>query len=198
MTRTNSRTTAPRALAAAGLLASGALLLAGCSSNSTANAGSGTSASASSSGSATYAAYTNCLKSHGVALPSGRPGGGSFSGRARPSGSAFPRAGHSGGYGGGGFGFGGASANPSEAAAMKACASLRPKGGFGGGGFGGGAGGSTALVAFESCMKSHDVTVTNGDMRSIATSTDPKTVAAYKVCKVLLPTRPSASASPSA
>lgn len=58
-----------------------------------------------------FAAYRNCLKLHGVTLPTGR--------------------------GFGGFGAGGSSTstttNPKLKAAMAACAPLRPKGGFGGG-----------------------------------------------------------------
>ncbi len=197
MIRTIRRTTAHRGMIAAGVLVSGAVLLTGCSSSSTANASSSSapSASASSGGSTQFAAYRTCLSQHGVTMPSGH-----FSGRpsGRPSDrpSGYPS--HSGGYGGGfGGGFGGASANPSMAAAAKACASLAPKGGFGGG-----AGGSSALVAFIGCMKSNGVTVTDQQVRSLSTSTDAKTVAAYKVCSALLPTRgsrsPSAGTSPSA
>ncbi len=66
-------------------------------------------------GSTAFAAYRNCLKLHGVTLPTGR---------------------------GGGFGAGGTStsttSNPKLQAAEAACAALRPKGGFGGGGFPGG------------------------------------------------------------
>jgi len=199
MIRTISRTTANRALAATGLLVSGAVLLTGCSSSSPSSASpaASSSPSAAASGAASqFTAYRQCLSQHGVTMPTGRPSG-HFSGRpsGRPSGS------HSGGYGGGGygggFGFGGgASANPTEAAAAKACASLAPKGGFGGGG----AGGSTALVAFTGCMKDHGVTVTGGT-RGMNT-TDPKTAAALAICKALLPTRgthsPAASTTPSA
>jgi hypothetical protein len=72
-------------------------------------------------GSTEFAAYRNCLKLHGVTLPSGAGG---FGG---------------GGFGGGGFG-GGApggsttttTPNPTLKAAEAACANLRPKGGFGG------------------------------------------------------------------
>ena len=185
----------PRALAAAGVLSLGALVLSGCSS-------SGTAASAqpnsSASGSAQDSAYRNCLSQHGVTLPSGRPGGAGASGRpsgARPSGVRPSGVRPSGGYGGGGFGFGGASADPSMQAAIQACASDRPSGAAG---FGGGRGGgfdSTALAAFTSCMKDHGVTVAANGLRSLNT-TDPKTAAAYKTCKVLLPTR-SSSPSPS-
>ncbi|MBC3843242.1 hypothetical protein GXW82_32660 [Streptacidiphilus sp. 4-A2] len=198
MIRTIRRTTAHRALGAAGLLVTGAVLLTGCSSSSSATATASPSATASTasaggSGSAQFTAYRQCLSQHGVTLPSGRP-----SGQRSHNPSAHPS--HSGGYGGGGygggFGFGGgASESPAMQAAQKACAADAPKGGFG---RGGGAAGSSALVAFESCMKSNGVTVTGG-MRSLAT-TDPKTAAALKVCKVLLPTRGGAnpSATPSA
>jgi hypothetical protein len=203
-----SRARAPRLLAATGFLASGALLLAGCSSGSTTpSAGSTASAGAGAGGSAEFKKFAACLKSHGVTLPSGgfsgRPGGSRPSG-TRPSGS-FTRpagAGASGPPSGGYGGYGGASANPSEAAAMQACASLRPtgQGGFGGGGSGGAAGG-TQLTAFISCMKDNGVTVTAQQIRSINSSTDAKTVAALKVCKPLLPTggqgaAPSATPSP--
>ncbi|MFC1417526.1 hypothetical protein [Streptacidiphilus cavernicola] len=184
----------PRALAAAGIVSLGALLLSGCSSSSPSAATAQPSASGSASGSAQFTAYRNCLSQHGVTMPTGRPGGGNFSRNPsdRPSGgfSRNPSDRPSGGYGRGGFGgFGGASANPSAQAAMKACASLAPKGGFGGfGGNRGGAGGGTAMAAFSSCMKDHGVTVpANTNPRSINTA-DPKTAAAYKVCSALLPT----------
>ncbi len=193
MINSPSRTTAHRALTAAGLLASGAMLLTACSSSSTATASSGASASASAGSAAGsgMSAYRTCLSQHGVTLPSGRPSG-SYS--YNPS---APHPSHSGGYGGGYGGFGGgASANPTMAAAMQACASLRPKGG----GFGGGKGlGGTALAAFTSCMKDNGVTVnaTGGGLGALLKSTDAKTVAALKVCKPLLPTR-GGSAAPSA
>jgi hypothetical protein len=175
----------PRALASAGFLSLGALLLAGCSSSGTATTAQPNS---SASGSAQDSAYRNCLAQHGVTLPSGRPGGGG--GSARPSGVRPSGVRPSGGFGG----FGGASANPSMQAAMQACASVRPSGAAG---FGGGGGfNSTAMAAFTSCMKDHGVTVpATGGTRSLNTA-DPKTAAAYKTCKVLLPTR-SSSPSPS-
>jgi hypothetical protein len=60
-----------------------------------------------------FAAYRNCLKLHGVTLPTGRGSG-------------------SGGFGGGSTS---TTSSPKMEAALAACASLRPKGGFGGGGF---------------------------------------------------------------
>jgi hypothetical protein len=170
----------PRALAAAGIVSLGALLLTGCSSSSaktaTAQPSASASASASASGAAQFTAYRNCLSQHGVTLPSGRPSGG-FSRNPSDRPSNRP----SGGYGGGGFG--GASANPATQAAMKACASLAPAGGFGGGrGVGG-----TALAAFTSCMKDHGVTVSPSGRPGMVNTADPKTAAAYKVCAALLP-----------
>ena len=198
----------PRALAAAGIVSLGAVLLSGCSSSSpkSATAHAATAQpSSSASGAAQFTAYRNCLTQHGLTLPTGRPGGGTFSRNPsdRPSFSRNPSDRPSGGYkGGGGFGgFGGASADPSAQAAIKACASLAPKGGFGGGGGGfggGGAGGGTALAAFTSCMKDHGVTVTPQQLRSITSSTDAKTVAALKVCKPLLPTPGAPGATPPA
>jgi len=186
----------PRALAAAGTLSLGALLLTGCSSSSATTATAQPSASGSASGSAQFTAYRNCLSQHGVTMPTGRPGGGGFSRNPsdRPTG-GFSRnpsdrpSGRPGGNGGGGFGgFGGASADPSAQAALKACASLAPQGGFSGRGGASGGPGGTALAAYTSCMKDHGITVpANGGARSVNTA-DPKTAAAYKVCKALLPT----------
>lgn len=178
----------PRALAAAGLLGLGALLLSGCSSSSASTATAQPSASA--SGAAQFTAYRNCLAQHGVTLPTGRPSGG-FSRNPSRNPSNRP----SGGYGGGGgFGFGGgASANPATQAARKACASLAPQGGFGGRGAGG-----TAMAAFTSCLKDHGVTLpANGGYRSLNTA-DPKTAAAYKTCSPLLPARGNRSGTPGA
>jgi hypothetical protein len=189
-------TLSPRTACAAGLLSLGALLLSGCaSSGGTGSASASSQASTSSSGGrggAAMAAYRQCLSQHGVTMPSGRPS-------ARPSGGygGGNGGGNGGGYGGGGFGFGGgASANPTMAAAMQACASLRPK--FNGGGKGGHGGfNSTAMAAFTSCMKDHGVTLpTKGGVRALNTA-DPKTSAAFNVCKVLIPAR-GAGASPSA
>jgi hypothetical protein len=96
------------------------------------------------------------------------------------------------------------------AAAMQACASLRPSGaaGFGGGGGGFGAG-STRLAAFRSCMTQQGEAVpttrptapvspaATGDARYLdgLNPSDPKVAAALNVCKALIPT---SSAAPSA
>jgi hypothetical protein len=171
-----SRTTI-RTVGAAALLAAG-LLLTGCSSSSSSNsstaAAASPSASASGGGSASRAAYTDCLKQHGVTMPSGRPSG-------RPSG-------HPSGAPGGGA-WGGGSPDPARQAAMQACASLRPQGGGGRGGNGGL--NSSAMQAFTGCLKDHGVTLpTSGGLRALNTA-DPNTAAAYKTCSPLLPARPS-------
>jgi hypothetical protein len=100
-----------------------ALIVAGCGSG-------GTTAASSSPSPAGFTAYLNCLREHGVNVPTAPP-------TAAPSPGAF-----------GGFG----SASSTFQQAAEACASLRPSGGFGHG-FGGGF--STALEAFRSCMSSH-------------------------------------------
>ena len=181
---------------AAGAAAVG--LIAGCSSgNGSANVA---AAGTASSGSAALSAYTQCLSQHGVTLPSGGFGGR----RTRSPGAGFtPGAGRSyGGFGGAGA-F--ASANPTMAAAMQACASLRPTGAAG---FGGG---STRLTAFRSCMTQQGeavpttrptavpTSVATGDARYLngLNPSDPKVAAALAVCKALIPTtgaRASASA----
>jgi hypothetical protein len=172
---------------AAGVAAVG--LIAGCSSgNGSANVAATSTAS---SGSAAFSAYTQCLSQHGVTLPSGGFGGR----RTRSPGAGFtPGAGRSyGGFGGAGA-F--ASANPTTAAAMQACASLRPTGGAG---FGGG---STRLTAFRNCMTQQGEPVpttrptavptaaATGDARYLngLSPSDPKVAAALTVCKALIPT----------
>ena len=188
--------------AAAGIAAVG--LIAGCSS------GSGSTTTAAATGAASsnsgYAAYTACLSEHGVTLPSrGAFGAGR---RTHAAGSFTPGAGHTGGAGGFG-GFGGASANPTMAAAVQACASVRPTGtaGFGGGG-GGFGGGSTRLTAFRNCMTQQGEAVPTTRPTAVSTATgsarylnglnpaDPKVAAALKICDALIPTAsPKATAS---
>ncbi|HET9170830.1 MAG TPA: hypothetical protein VFN97_15440 [Actinospica sp.] len=169
--------------AAAGIAAAG--LIAGCSSGS----GSATAAvAATGTGTGGYSAYASCLSRHGVKLPSG----GAFAGGRR---SHSPGAGFTRPAGGGGFGGGLASADPTMAAAMQACAALRPTGGAG---FGGG----TRLAAFRSCMAQQGETVPTARPTAAATSrptgdarylgglnpADPKVAAALKVCEALIPT----------
>ncbi|MFE9423815.1 hypothetical protein ACFYNO_12735 [Kitasatospora sp. NPDC006697] len=188
MSRTTIRTVGAAALLAAGLL------LTGCSSSSgsataASTGGAAASPSASDGKGAGMAAYTDCLRQHGVAIPTGRPSG-------RPTDRPTDRPSGSPGGGGGGF-FGGGSADPARQAAMQACASLRPQGGSGRGGNGGF--NSTAMQAFTSCLKDHGVTLpASGGLRALNTA-DPNTAAAYKTCEPLLPARgsgtPSAPAS---
>lgn len=170
------------------LLASAAALLlsAGCGSS-----GGKTSAapSGSASASADFAAYANCLRQHGVNIPTARPS-------ARPSG----------GLRGGGGGFFGSGANQQ---ALQACQSLLPqRGAFGGRGM-------QELQAFRSCLSDHGVKVPTptpgarapgaerspGAQRSPGArltpgggflggfdTTDPKVAKAVKTCRPLLPT----------
>lgn len=188
--------------AAAGIAAVG--LIAGCSSSSS----TGTTADATSAASAAsgYSAYTACLTQHGVTLPSrGAFGAGR---RTHAAGSYTPGARPSGGAGGFG-GFGGASANPTMAAAIQACASDRPTGAAGGFGGGGGfSGGSSRLTAFRSCMTQQGEALPTTRPTAVSTATgsarylnglnpsDPKVAAALKVCDALIPTAsPKATAS---
>jgi hypothetical protein len=163
------------------LLASAAALLlsAGCGS-------SGGKASAAPSGSTSasggFAAYANCLRQHGVNIPTTRP-------TARPSGRP-----------GGGGGFFGNGANQQ---AIQACRSLAPqRGAFGGRGM-------QELQAFRSCLSDHGVTLPTpspgvrspGVQRSPGArrtpgggflgrfdTSDPKVAKAVKTCRPLLPT----------
>jgi hypothetical protein len=103
-----------------------ALIVAGCGDG-------GASTASSSTSPAGITAYLNCLREHGVNVPTAPP-------------SAAPG---SGGFGGAGFG----SDSTAFQQAAEACAALRPSGGFGRG-FGGG-GFAAAFEAFRSCMSSH-------------------------------------------
>ncbi len=194
---------------AAGTAAVG--LIAGCASNS--GSSPAASSTSTSTGNSAYSAYESCLSEHGVKLPSGGYGG--FGGRRSAGAGGFtarptdrPSGGFGGGYGGGGFGGGGfASADPSMAAAMQACASDRPTGGFGGFGGGNGAAGGTRLTAFRNCMSQQgealpttrptDLSSASGDARYLdgLSTADPKVAQALAVCKALIPTgAPTASA----
>jgi hypothetical protein len=149
-----------------------------------------------------FGAYTTCLKAHGLTIPT-RP-----TGAARPSGAPRSR--------GAGGGFGGAfnPADPKTAAAVKACASLRPTGGFGGGRLGNNAALQSELKAYTTCLSSHGVVLPTqaapaagasgapggrrngfGGLGALNTA-DPKTAAAITVCAPLRPTfgRPAGAA----
>jgi hypothetical protein len=166
------------------LASAGALLFsAGCGSSG-GKAAVTSSASASASGG--FAAYTACLRQHGVNVPTTRP-------TARPSG------------GGGGF-FGGGAGGGANQQARQACQSLAPQGG----GIGGR--GMQETQAFRSCLADHGVKLptpapganrTPGAQRSPGAggfgrfdTSDPKVAKAVKTCQPLLPTlspRPSSS-----
>ncbi len=183
------------------------LALAGCSGGgkstpaaaSTPSASSTVSAApasgAAGAGGAAFAQYQDCLRSHGAPVPtfsrqprSGAPGGGTFS---RPPGGFGGSRGPGGGFGGsrgpGGFGFGpDASANPSFAAAIQACASLRPSGGVGGAGR---TISAATLAAFVSCMSDNGVSISGTDPQAVLSGlnrSDAKTAAALKVCQPIL------------
>ncbi|NUS10228.1 MAG: hypothetical protein HOY69_02270 [Streptomyces sp.] len=197
-------TTALRAGASVAVLASGALLLAACSSggsgsSSPAAKASGTvAASASASGTGDMAAYRTCLSQHGVKLPSFSPGAGRPSGRPTDRPSGMPSGRPSNGFGGGFPGMD--SSDPAMQKAMKACESLRPQ--FNRGSGAGGGADASAYQAFTSCLKDHGVTLSTpspgstgrprGMFGGINTS-DPKTAQAYNTCKALLPSRPTPS-----
>ena len=95
---------------------------------------------------AAFGQYQDCLRAHGAPVPTFSPGA-RRSGSGAPTDGTFsrPPGGFGGSRGPGGFGLGpDASANPSFAAAIQACASVRPSGGVGGGGGRGGRGGGAA------------------------------------------------------
>jgi hypothetical protein len=166
------------------------VILAACGSSPV--AGSSTSSTTSkSSGTASTAAYTNCLKQHGVTLPnfgngSGPPGegGGSIPSGTPPS------------FGSGGSAPGGGSFanNPKFKKAAAACKSLQPSGGFGGPGGSGGFN-SSAFAAYRNCLKLHGVTLPAGGAQGSASSTPPTTLdqssptvkAAFAACAALQP-----------
>lgn len=130
------------------------------------------------------AAFTDCLREHGVTMPSMAP-------RDRPSGAPSARPSRS----AGGF----PSMNPEMGKAMEACRSLMPSGGPG---FGRGRDGgfdSSAFQAFASCMKDHGAELDeNAGFRQLDES-NPKIAKALKTCRPLMPTRaPRPSPTPAA
>jgi hypothetical protein len=136
------------------------------------------------SGTASEAAYTACLKQHGVTLPN-------FTHGSFPSGGTRPTFTPGSGTRPSGFG-GGFASNPKFEKAATACQKLRPKGGFG---RFGGAGGfnSAAFAAYRNCLKLHGVTLPTGGAPgagSIPTTTTPSASyqAAIAACAALRPT----------
>jgi hypothetical protein len=184
--------------AAVGTAVAVAGVLAACGGSTAATPVGASTPTAQASGSSVY---IDCLKQHGVTVPTAFPSR-SFT---RPTGTARPTGvRRSGGVGG----FGNSSQSPQEQAAVQACASVRPTNGFGG--FGGAGRGGTQLVAFRNCMTQQGVTIPTTRPTTVPTSTasgarylnglnpsDPKVAAALKVCDPLLPspgTRPTDSA----
>jgi hypothetical protein len=151
------------------------LLLAACSSGS-ANAANSNSTSTTTGGAASFTAYANCLKSHGVNFTGGFGGfgGGGGTGGPPPSGSTRPTI--------------PASERAAFTKAESACASLRPK-------FSGGGAGSTAFAAYRNCLKLHGVTLPAGrgaggfpgSGTSTPTTTTSKEKAAEAACASLRP-----------
>jgi hypothetical protein len=117
-------------------------------------------------------AFQQCLRQHGVTLPSGRP---SFSGTPSP-GASIPAGG---GQFPGGFG------NGAGSKAFQACRKYAPAG-FGRGRPG--AGGLSALSAFTSCLKQHGVKLTGGlgALQSLSRASG-KVKKAFQTCRALLP-----------
>lgn len=133
------------------------------------------------------AAFTSCLKSHGLNLPAGGlgAGGGGFAAGA-----------------GAGSAPGASAPSAKSRAAFQACAKFQPQGGFGGGGFGAGSANSAATAAFRNCMSLHGVALAKpavpagtpqvggspSTTRPGIARNDPKYTAAFAACKALLPT----------
>jgi hypothetical protein len=166
------------------LLGAVPLVLAACGSSSASGSATTTTKP---TGTASEAAYTACLKQHGVTLPNFTHG--STPGGTRPT--FTPGSGSFPGGGAGGF-----RNNPAFAKAAAACKSLRPSGGFGGFGRNGSGGfNSTAFAAYRNCLKLHGVTLptTFGAPKgstSTTTTTIPSSTyqAAMAACAALRPT----------
>ncbi len=169
------RNGAPRGAVAMLVAVTAALGVAACgSSNNTSKKTTSTNASATTTTGASRAAFTACLKQHGVTLPKGRTGGfgpggfgsGTGTNAAPPTGTTSHRRFPGGGFfGGGAAGRGFAGGNSKFAKALRACGSKLGSGAgfFGRGRFpGAGAAGqrtgrfhfaATALKAFVTCVR---------------------------------------------
>ncbi len=167
--------------------------LAGCGGGS-AKATSGASASTSptTGGRGQSAAFTECLKAHGVTLPQGF-GANPARGSGPPgTGTLPPRGGNTGGGGTPGSIPG---LTQEQQSAFEACRSKLPNGGnFGGGG--GGHANSQALQPYLSCLGDHGVTVptptsastpADGGSALDTVRNDPNFAAANEACQALLP-----------
>jgi hypothetical protein len=176
------------ALALAG--ASIALVACGSSSSGGGSAASTSTTAAAGTQSAAFQKYQACLKDNGVTLPNRGArgnGGGGGNGYGPPAGG--PGAGAGGGF----------ADNPKLAAAVKACAKLRPQGLGAGRGGPGGARGQQSIKAFTpylDCLKAAglDVKVADGfnALRDLERD-DPKVQAALASCRSKIPQRPQAS-----
>ena len=169
-----------------GLLAAG-ILLAACGGGSTHSASASTAPTTTTTpggrGRAALAAFTSCMSSHGVTLPTRPRAGNGGSTSSTTPGAARPR------DGGGGFGFGGNFANrfntppagvdPTKyRTALTACRSLLPTGTVPN---------NSAFQAYRSCLQDHGVTLPASGSSGTINRNDPKVQAALKTCRPLLP-----------
>jgi hypothetical protein len=163
----------------AGAVLSALLFTAAC------RGGSGATAAAPNGSAAPQAAFRECLRQHGITMPTGGPGGqGGRPGRppsGRPTGR--PSGAPSGGP---------PSATGPRQEGFQACASLAPNGGR----FGGGVD-QSALKAFQNCMSEHGVKVANTARPDALRTSDPKGAKAFQTCRPLLPQGPSGGPNPS-
>jgi len=143
------------------------LLVTGCGGSSSSTGGQGGTQAAGQN------AFQQCLRQHGVNVPTSRP---SFAGTPSPG-----QAPGSGQFPGGGQGSAGSSA-------FQACRKYMPAG-FGPGGGGGGIK-SSALNAFTSCLKQHGVKLTGTGLSALGSlrNATGKSAQAVKTCQPLLPT----------
>lgn len=144
------------------------------------------SGTSSTSTKSSFAAYSACLKAHGVNLPANfRPRSASTPGSV-PSGSFTPGSVPSGSFPRGSLPSG---VNATKfRAARAACQSKLPKGAFAGRFGSGGPRGLSNLQAYESCLTSNGVTLSGTGYRALASlnRSDPTVQAAIKTCQPLL------------
>jgi hypothetical protein len=177
-------------LPAAGLVVL-ALALSACGGTASGSAGTSSTPSTSTpttttgGGANRFAAYTSCLRQHGVTLPNfGRRGTNGGTPPANPPGGNPPQNGR----GRGGF-FGNQTPAQRKAfqAAQTACASLRPQGGFFGGRGGGGQFNSQAFAAYRNCLTLHGVKLQRFRPGTRPAQPTAKMQAAQKACAALRP-----------
>jgi hypothetical protein len=162
-------------------------LIAACGSSSSSSTSSKAAAStgAGGSGGAGRTALRNCLKAHGVTLPSRPPGGAAGAGGAPGAGGPPPGAGGGPGFFGGGGG-GRLQNDPKARAALQAC---------GGGNFGAGRRPQLShqtITKYVTCIRQHGYNMPNpnfsgkGAVFPSSLRSDPKFQAASKTCQSLL------------